>query len=69
LWLREVVGRGFLWPPAAAAVVVVVAVWLWEAGGGSTMSAAKEERSVEICWEEEVGERREQWRCEARLEN
>lgn len=57
MWLREVVGRGFLWPPAAAAVVVVVAVWLWEAGGGSTMSAAKEERSVEICWEEEVGER------------
>jgi hypothetical protein len=29
---------------------------LWEAVGGAATSAAKEERSVEICWEEEVGE-------------
>lgn len=29
---------------------------MWEAVGGAATSAAKDERSVEICWEEEVGE-------------
>ena len=29
---------------------------MWKAVGGAATSAAKEERLVEICWEEEVGE-------------